>query len=228
MSRAADSDAVLVLLPGLGADPRLFEPQRAAFPRLIAPDWLLPRDSDTLRTYAERMADVVRAAVPEGRPLVLGGVSFGGMIASEMAAHLHPKRLVLIGSALSPGEIAPALKGVAAAGRFLPTSLGERSKKMGKLFIRQLGPMRRQDREFLETMIDAVPFSLIKWAGRAIFSWPGAAPTCPIIRIHGDRDRIIPLREQDVRHVIRGGGHVPSVSHADEVNAFLASALQTP
>lgn len=217
-----------MLLPGLGADPRLFEPQRAAFPRLVTPEWLLPRDRDSLRTYAERMADVVRAAVPEGRPLVLGGVSFGGMIASEMAAHLRPERLVLIGSALSPAEIAPALKGVAAAGRFLPTSLGERSKKMGKLFIRQLGPMRRADREFLETMIDAVPFSFIKWAGRAIFSWPGSQPACPIIRIHGDRDRIIPLRGQDVRHIVRGGGHVPSVSHADEVNEFLRLAVQAP
>lgn len=216
----------LVLLPGLGADPRLFQPQRAAFPDLVTPDWLLPRDGEMLRAYAARMADVVRERVPRDRSLVLGGVSFGGMIASEMAAILEPRRLVLIGSALSPAEIAPALKGVAAAGRFLPTSVGERSKKMGKLFIRQLGPMRRSDREFLESMIDAVPFSFIKWAGRAIFSWPGCQPMCPITRIHGDRDRIIPLRDQDVLHIIRGGGHVPSVSHAEVVNEYLAATLR--
>lgn len=223
----ANSDPLLVLLPGLGADSRLFQPQRAAFPDLFAPEWLLPRDGEALRGYAARWAEVIRTRVPADRPLVLGGVSFGGMIASEMAAILQPLRLVLIGSALSPAEIAPSLKGVAVAGRFVPNSVGERSKKMGKLFIRQLGPMRRADREFLESMIDAVPFSFIKWAGRAIFSWPGCQPTCPIIRIHGDRDRIIPLREQDVRHVVRGGGHVPSVSHADEVNELLKLTVRS-
>ena len=33
----------LLLLPGLGADRRLFEPQRQAFPQLVVPPWIPPR-----------------------------------------------------------------------------------------------------------------------------------------------------------------------------------------
>ena len=73
----------LILLPGLGADHRLLEPQRAAFPQLIVPPWIPPRKHESLPQYAERMAETVTP--PHDVPLVLGGVLFGGMLAYEMA-----------------------------------------------------------------------------------------------------------------------------------------------
>lgn len=219
------ADPALVLLPGLGADPRLFEPQRGAFPALFSPEWLVPRDHESLSSYAARMAAVIRARVPAGAEMVLGGVSFGGMLAAEMSAILRPRTLVLIGSALSPREIAPGMRVAATLGRFVPHAMGERSKKLGRVFIRQLGPMGRKDREFLETMIDAVPFSFLRWAGGAIFGWRGASPACAMVRIHGDKDRIIPLPAAGVDVVLKNAGHVPSVSHADEVNGVLRKLM---
>src|SRR6185503_21033432 len=82
----------LVLLPGLGADAALFEPQRAAFPGLEVPPWLDPHPGETLPAFAARMADRVG---PTG-PLVLGGVSFGGMVALEMARLVQPRAVVLV------------------------------------------------------------------------------------------------------------------------------------
>lgn len=216
---------VLVLLPGLGADSRLFEPQRGEFPALISPEWLVPRDHESLSSYAARMAEVIRARVARGAEIVLGGVSFGGMLAAEMSGELRPRKLVLIGSALSPDEIAPGMRVAATLGRFVPQAVGARSKKLGRVFIRQLGPMGRKDREFLETMIDAVPFSFLKWAGGAIFGWGGARPSCPVVRVHGDKDRIIPLGSAGVDVVLKNAGHVPSVSHAMEVNEVLRRVM---
>ncbi len=110
----------LILLPGLGADERLLEPQRRAFPQLIVPPWIPPRTKESLADYAARMAESVTHCTPhalreekplaerEERPhaereeykprLVLGGVSFGGMLAYEMARHLKPDAVVLIAS----------------------------------------------------------------------------------------------------------------------------------
>src|SRR5215510_13793278 len=70
----------VVLLPGLGADERLFAPQRAVLPGLIVPRWPEPRRDDSLPRFAARLAD----AVPKSDDLFLGGSSFGGMVALEL------------------------------------------------------------------------------------------------------------------------------------------------
>ena len=49
----------LVLLPGLGADHRLLEPQRQAFPQLVVPAWIPPQKNESLPEYAARMAETV-------------------------------------------------------------------------------------------------------------------------------------------------------------------------
>jgi pimeloyl-ACP methyl ester carboxylesterase len=71
----------LLLLPGLGADAQLFEPQRKVFPELEVVPWLEPRSKESLEDFGRRMAE---SADLDGE-VVLGGVSFGGMVASVMA-----------------------------------------------------------------------------------------------------------------------------------------------
>ncbi len=222
------NEPVLVLLPGLGADVRLFDPQRSEFPNLISPPWLEPASNEPLAGYAGRMAERIRPMLPlGGGPLVLGGISFGGMLAAQMSSVLKPDALVLIGSALNPKEIAPSLRWMAMAGRWMPTPVGERSKFMGRAFIRRLGPMKREHRVFLETMMDAVPFSFIRWAAQAMMGWSGVrVPAAPIVRIHGDKDRIIPHPANAIDVTIRGAGHVPNVSHAAEVNGAIEAACR--
>ena len=213
----------LVLLPGLGADARLFDPQRVDFPDLISPPWLDPERGESLSAYASRMATRVRDLLPPDHgPLILGGVSFGGMLAAEMAPLLKPHAVVLIGSALHPGEIAVSLRLMAMAGRWMPAPSGPAARVMARTFIRRLGPMTREQRRFLETMVDAVPYSFLQWATGAIFGWGGVCKVASkLVRLHGEHDRIIPFPRAHLVHKIVGAGHLPSVSHADEVNRHL-------
>lgn len=80
-------NSTIVLLPGLGADQRLFHPQQAAIPNLVIPSWPAPQPQDSLPTFAARLTD----AIPRHESLYLGGSSFGGMVALELAARLRPK-----------------------------------------------------------------------------------------------------------------------------------------
>ena len=92
------ADLNVIFLPGLGADGRLFASQREVFPDLITPPWLPPAPHEDLAQYAVRLA----GTLPLIRPLFLGGCSFGGMAAYEMARILKPDALVLMGSVQRP------------------------------------------------------------------------------------------------------------------------------
>ena len=91
----------LILLSGMAADARLFAPQRAAFPGLVVPNWIEPLPKEPLPAYAARLARLV----DPGQPCLVGGASFGGLVALEMAPHLPARACVLIASVRSPGEL---------------------------------------------------------------------------------------------------------------------------
>src|SRR3954470_18150998 len=92
----------LILLSGMGADDRVFAPQREAFPQLMVPGWIAPESTDeSLPSYAKRLAK----RIDPGEPCFIGGASFGGFVALEMARHLQAKACFLIGSVRSPAEL---------------------------------------------------------------------------------------------------------------------------
>jgi pimeloyl-ACP methyl ester carboxylesterase len=71
-------------------------------------------------------------------------------------------------------------------------------------------------------MLAATPPAFIRWAASAVSSWPGVRELpMPIYHVHGDRDRLIPLRRVQPDRVIAGAGHLLSLTHADAVNDFI-------
>jgi len=48
----------------------------------------------------------------------------------------------------------------------------------------------------------------------------------PVAQIHGDRDRILPHRLTRPDVLVRGGGHLISMTHADVVNGFLRAGME--
>lgn len=215
----------LILLPGMGADERLFGPQRAAFPDLVVPRWIAPRRAESLPDYARRLAD----RIPAGDPFVLGGVSFGGMVACELARVLSPRALALVASASDNGFLSRRQRGAAFAGQWIPESLLRRfpdSQAIVSRFASTRDPAH--SRLLVEMFRDADP-AFLKWSAGAVASWR-AAPLpghLPVHRLHGRRDRIIPLRPCANQTVVADAGHLVNLSRADETNAFLRGVLDS-
>ena len=213
----------IILLSGMGADERVFARQAEVFPELQVPAWIPPEANETLAAYAERLA---REVEPVG-PCILGGASFGGMVAVEMAPHLDVRALVLIGSVRSPEEFPPRIRRARWAGkatRWVPYRLVQVLVKAG-MFVagRRTSPSFRA---FLQQFVSADK-TFLRWATRALLRWEQAPSlSCPIYQIHGGKDGILPAKLTYPDEVIPGGGHVISLSHADQVNQFLASVAR--
>lgn len=212
----------IVLLPGLGADYRLFDSQRAVFPNLVVPAWPAVQPGDSLSAFAARLAE----AIPASNCLYLGGSSFGGMVALELAARVQPRGVILIGSCSSPTSITPLARNLRILAQALPVSSFHPRRWSLPLVLPKFGRLTPEQRELFWAMATATPASFLKWGVGAILSWRPAAVASPVYHIHGGDDRLIPPRLVRPDRVIPGGGHLLTLTHPQDVNAFITEVLE--
>lgn len=212
----------LLLLPGLGADRRLFDAQRACAAELEVIEWVAAERGETLSDYAGRLA----AAIDTSRPFVIGGVSFGGMVALELARHVRPLAVILMASCPSPAVLPPSYRLLSRLVPLLPASTFTSAPARSRLVASGFGLRTREERKLFADMLrDASP-AFLKWAFRAAFGWRGAAGLdVPVHHIHGGDDRIIPVRRVQPDRVVPGAGHLLNVTHRDAVNAFIDAVM---
>jgi pimeloyl-ACP methyl ester carboxylesterase len=214
----------LILLPGLGADQRLLEPQRWEFPDLLVPPWIPPRPKELLSDYAARMAAAV--APVAGRPLVLGGVSFGGMAAYEMAKHLKPDAVVLIASCRTRRGLRVVYRLARGLWPMLPVSVWSIAKWFSPPVARFTSRTAPDQRQLLIRMFKEMDPGFMHWVVQAILCWePTPMDGTAVFHIHGRHDLMIPARRVDADAWIPDGGHMINITHPREVNAFLRRVM---
>ncbi len=212
----------LVLIPGLAADGTLFAPQADGGLSFRVVDWIVPETGESLAAYARRMASRL---APE-RGLILGGVSMGGMVALEMAQYLHPRAVVLIASCRRGRDVAPVARAAARIAAAMPERTIVPPRLLWPAVALAFGARRRRDRDVLDALLGNAPPAFFQWGLRAILAWPGVkALDCPVRHVHGADDRLIPAGRVRANLLVPGAGHLVNVTHAAEVNAFLAEVL---
>lgn len=212
----------LVLLSGLGTDARLFAAQSARFPGLVVLPWMEPLADESLAGYAARMAQAAESLHPRW----IGGCSFGGMLALEMAKSLSPRGIFLIGSCRKPESVTPALRFLGAVAARAPVFLWDLARRAAARWGPILFPGNPDSRAIATITAPAVPSSFVRWGVRAILHWEGCSdPGAPVHHIHGDADALIPIERVRADRVVSGAGHLLAATHADAVNAYLAEKM---
>lgn len=207
-------------ISGLAADSRVFKHIRlpAGYTKQFL-EWFPASKGETLRQYALRMSDEIK----KDEPFILIGLSMGGMIATEIANHFPPKRLILISSTPSARHFPPFFK-LAFRLRLhnlFPVSL----LKAGSIQKRMLSKEKTEDKIILLSVIRESDPDLIRWALGAILSWNNSTVPEGLVQIHGSRDEILPLKYSGATHIIPNGKHLMVMEKAEEINEILFNIL---
>lgn len=214
----------LILYSGLGVDERLIGPQRAiAGADVEIPKWIDPLPEDTLATYSRRMAEQL---IVDDRPIYVGGVSFGGMVAQEVARHVPAKGLVLIATCLSSRGLPLPYRWASRFARHLPLWVLNLGKPILPRVRVLMGITKSREVEWFSDMIADTEASFLRWCLGAIADWDGTGPTTlPFVHVHGQHDLVIPPAWGNPTHLIPHAGHVCNVTHPAEVNAVIETFL---
>lgn len=214
----------LLLFPGLGADARVFAPQRAINATIEAVEWPEPlNERETLAQYSARIASRIR---PRAN-LYVGGVSLGAMVALEVAQPLEARGVFLIGGCRSHRQIAPLFRTALALAGMMPLAGVRAAVAASPLALKVFEHLDAGQIALMTRVLRDHSPRQIRWSCRALLEWECCArpPTVPVYAIHGERDEVVPPDSVKPDQIVPGGHHLINLSHPREVNAFIEARI---
>lgn len=211
----------LLLFSGMGADASVFRSQQKAFPELVVPEWIPPQGDEALGSYCGRLAQ----SLSLDGPCLVGGASFGGIVALEMTRHLDARGCILIGSVAHPRQIPKRirmLRPFASCLPWMPLSLLQGISSIAGMVFQAIRANHLAGivRQFANADMD-----VLKWSAKQILVWDQTYDGITVKHIHGDRDRLFPVSLVTADQIVKGGGHVISMTHAPQVNEFIRNVV---
>jgi pimeloyl-ACP methyl ester carboxylesterase len=150
------------------------------------------------------------------------------MVALEMAKYLKPDGVILIGSARDAEPVPFYDKGLIKLFPFLPAFLVYVARNSPRFRMFFFGVTRKEHRQIFNDMLLKTSNQFLCWGIKAIFSWKGCeVKGMRVIHIHGEQDELIPLRKTHPDIVIKEGGHLVNLTHADLVNRHIREFVES-
>jgi pimeloyl-ACP methyl ester carboxylesterase len=208
--------ARIILLPGLGANERMFENiDRSGLP-LLTPSHLIPGKDEGLPAFARRTAEELGV----GSNDIIGGSSFGGVVAAAIARQMPVRALVLLGGALDASGLRPipGQKLIQKLPSALILPLLHSEKAMQYLFAPEGPEVCRLARE----MLKEIPDEQILRGGRMLLAYHCSAPLhAPVFALHGALDPIMLPPPVENCRVLPKAGHAIPWTHGAEASELL-------
>ncbi len=210
------------LIPGLGADKRLFGKLKEEGHTIHYLEWPKMEPGSTLADHALRLA----AQVDGSRPHALVGVSMGGMVAQEMAALTKPEKVVIISSWKNPEEMPMTIRVLRGTHpeRILTKTILQQTLPLARW---QMGVESPEDKALFDELLALHTVEDLKTQINACVNWEGPAePVKNLFHLHGDKDRLMPIEKIKGARTIDGGTHFMVVTKAAEVGEQLRAILE--
>jgi pimeloyl-ACP methyl ester carboxylesterase len=203
------------IFSGLGADKRVFQKMDFSEYNATFVDWILPSKSENIESYAKKLTEQIKHEKP-----ILIGLSFGGIIATEIAKIIDTEKIILIASAKTKSEIPNyfRISGKLKLHKLLPAKLMKMPNFFSFWFF---GTENENDKKILREILKDTNENFLKWAIDKIVNWKNETKHKNIIHIHGSADRILPINFVDCQIKVKNGGHFMTLNKAKELNEIL-------
>ncbi len=205
-------------ISGLGADKRVFEFLTLDF-EFIPVDWITPNKSESIENYSKRLSGIIDTE----NDFCLIGVSFGGLIATEISKILKPKTTILISSAQTKNELRPIFRwfGKTKLIRLMPTSLFDPPRWIATYVL------GAKNSKLVNEILDDTDLNFAKWAVNELTNWKNTTQLKNVLKINGTSDKLIPPKGNTEMTLIDKGEHFMIVDRADEVSKILNDKIKT-
>jgi pimeloyl-ACP methyl ester carboxylesterase len=212
----------IYFVSGLGADERVFRLLKFEGYQPVHIHWVKPERNEPIDHYAQRLATQIKSDEP-----IIVGLSFGGLIAIEIAKQIHPQTVILISSAKTRAEIPPYFKMF----RWLPLHriipfkalLGLTYWLVSWFFSLE----SRDEWQFLRAILVDTDPHFLHWALHKVVTWKNQTCLDCLYHMHGTGDRIFPIRYVDPDYTLDKGGHFMIVNRAAKISTLIEQIIET-
>jgi pimeloyl-ACP methyl ester carboxylesterase len=206
-------------ISGLGADKRAFSFLDLSFCEPFFIDWIVPLKNESLSAYAARLKEQIK----DDNPIIVG-VSFGGMLATEIAKSDPTVKVILISSnkikkefprILMVGKYIPLYK-------WVPSAVLKKATIFRKLFF---GPTGEKQQKIFHQILKDTDTNFTKWAVYAILHWENAVIPKNVVHIHGTSDKLLPYRLVKADYSVEKGTHLMVMNQPGEISSLLKQII---
>ncbi len=183
--------------------------------------WITPSINDTIASYAEKLFESIN---DEYATIV--GVSFGGMLATEIAKKHPGTKVIIISSCKTCSEI----PGYIRFWRHFPIYNFHSNKVRdygGQFVLRILGAKGAEQRKVQQEILKTSDPLFIRWAIHAIVNWNNTVIPQNVIHIHGSADKLLRYSYVKADYTINKGEHVMIMDNAEELSELLDKIITT-
>lgn len=209
----------IYFISGLGADKRIFSFLDLSFCEPIFIDWIAPLPKETLQNFALRL----RKLVTEENPTIVG-ISFGGMLVTEMAKADHTMKGIIISSNKTCTEFPGRWK----LAKYFPVYQWLPDFILRRIMLNSkwiLGAKRKEQKALLDQIISETDIPFVKWAIHSILNWKNEEIPDNLIHIHGTADRLLPYSRVKATYTIENGTHVLPMDQHVELSTLLRQLI---
>lgn len=213
---------MVYLISGLGADERMFTRlnlgEEVDFKHIA---WEKADPKESFVSYCHKLLN----QIDRDKPIVLIGMSFGGIVAQMISTLVKVEKIIIISSVKSPNEFGRQLALVRATKIYsiIPKWLLKWSNLLtGDYFF---STKSKEESLLLRSIIKDTDQDFLKWCIHQIMHWKGTTPNCDLIHIHGDEDRI--FSPENIKNClwVKGGGHLMIHNKGEEVSGLVRKSL---